>query len=71
MSPPAANRLSVVLLEGPKRLKPTRLVTGYGAVAGKLWTTSITVPIFCPMISIYLDALRRTWLARDLQQMPV
>lgn len=60
-----------VLFEGPKRRKPTRLVTGYGAVAGKLWTTFVIVLILCPVISICLDALRSTWLARDLQQMPV
>jgi len=60
-----------MLLEGPKRQKPTRLVTGYGAVAGKLWTTFITILILCPVIYMYLDASRSTWLAGDLQQMPV
>ena len=43
-------------------------MTGYNATAERLWPIHRTVPILNPVISIYLDPLRSTWLASDLQQ---
>ena len=37
------------------------LVTGYGTMAGSLWTTLPTAPIWCPMISVRLDPEAPDW----------
>jgi hypothetical protein len=45
--------------KGPKRQKslgriqPTRLVTGYGRTAGRLWTNFLTALISCPEILLF------------------
>jgi len=42
-------------------VQPLWLVTGYGTMAGSLWTTLPTVPIRYPMISIHLDPEAPGW----------
>jgi hypothetical protein len=39
--------------------------TGCGAAAGRLQIPA--VQMLCPVISIFLDSLRSTWLASDLE----
>ena len=65
---------SQMLHKGSKEMEvtgpilPTGFVTGYGVMAGRLWTTLHTGPIACPTISIYLDPVRITCLASNLKQ---
>jgi len=59
-----------VLLHQGVFYTPTRLVIGYGTMAGRLWTTVPTSLISRPIISISWDPFRKTWLLSDLQQMP-
>jgi hypothetical protein len=60
---------------GPNRQKsliqilPTRVVTSYGSVLGRLRTILPTYPHAHPMTSISWDTIRNTWLAISLQQM--
>jgi hypothetical protein len=46
------------------------LVTGYGTMVEKVWTTFPTVTVSLPGTSISLGPLRGIWLACDLHQMP-
>ena len=48
---------------------PVELVTGYGTVAGRLWTTVHTVPNSHSDFPL-LGPLRNTWAASDLQNTP-
>jgi len=67
---------SLVHFMGSKEMETTvpntanQLRTGCGAKAGMLWTTVLTIHISHPVISISLDYLKSTRLARILQQMP-
>jgi hypothetical protein len=54
----------------PGLLLSTRLVNGCSTTDEKIWTILPTVPILCPVISITVDTLSSTWLARNLQHMP-
>ena len=62
---------SQVLRKGSKKMKITRtctttdLMSDYDATAGRLRAVLISRPV----IPVYLDCLKRTWLATELQQM--
>jgi hypothetical protein len=55
-------------LASRRRLLKNRFSDWLHATAERLWPIHRTVPILNPVISIYLDPLRSTWLASDLQQ---
>jgi hypothetical protein len=60
----------IIITITPGFLLLTGLVTNYDALAGKLWTTLLGVPISGPVIAISVNSLRTTWLESDLQQTP-
>jgi hypothetical protein len=67
--------VSLVHFMGSKEMETTVPYTanctiGCGAKAGMLWTTVLTIHISHPVISISLDNLKSSRLARILQQMP-
>jgi hypothetical protein len=64
-------RITLPCLRVPNMWKslPAETVTGYSAMAGRLWITLHTVLNLKPVISIPLDATQSTWMASNLHKM--